>query len=76
MPPWVPIAIAVTLGVSLLVLLGVWLILRDRQRFRADTARLEGTNQSLSDTSGRLARLAHDFSETLAQMRWGKGPQP
>lgn len=73
MPPWVPVVIVVTLGVSLLVLVGVWLILRDRRRFRAETERLEGTNQSLSDTVGRFARGVHELREMFA---WWKGPQP
>ena len=77
MPPWLHLALCVIAAlVALLVLVGVWLIWRDRRRLTSAAERLERTNESLSDTAGRFARGVHDLREMFSQMRWGRGPQP
>lgn len=79
LPPLVHAAVYVTAALVIAgAIVGVWLIWRDRRRLRLlthATQRLENTNESLSDTAGRLGRLVHDLREALNQLRWGRGPQ-
>ena len=59
-PTWVIYTLAATGGLLvLIVLVGCWLIWRDRRRLSREAERLGDINRSLSDTGGKLARLSH-----------------